>query len=109
MLCVDLGYDVYDYMPDSRASYPFVFIGEQFQQDNRKQKDYLNGRTQVTVHVWHNDPYKRGSFVRMMDNIETKVRRHYKADLANVTSQKLNDNSTSQDLLHGVLEFDINF
>ena len=81
MKCVSLGYEVYDYLPSMEVGYPFVFIGEQFKQNERIHKDYLNARTQVTVHVWHNYPRKRGELSGMMDSIEGIVRLDYKSRL----------------------------
>lgn len=109
MLSENLGYDTHDYLPGSRADYPFVFIGEQFKQDIREHKDYLNGQTQVTAHVWHNSPRKRGTVMKMMSNIEQAVREKYRFDVQNVNTQMFIDNSTESDLLHGVLEIDIKY
>lgn len=109
MLSVSLGYDTYDYLPDSQADYPFVFIGESFKQDIRRHKDYLNGQTQVTVHVWHNDWKQRGTVMQMMTNIEQAVREKYHMNVQGVDTQVLTDNSTGSNLLHGVLEINIKY
>lgn len=108
-LSAGLGYVTYDYLPDERASYPFVFIGEQFKQDVREHKDYLNGQTQVTVHVWHNDWKQRGTVMDMMAEIEQKVRERYRFNVLGVDTQVLTDNSTGSDLLHGILEVEIKY
>lgn len=109
MKCVSLGYEVYDYLPSMEVGYPFVFIGEQFKQNERIHKDYLNARTQVTVHVWHNNPRKRGELSGMMDSIEGIVRLDYKSRLKEANTQIIGDNTTGTDLLHGVLDFNITY
>lgn len=109
MASVELGYDTYDYLPDHRADYPFVFIGEQFKVDTWRHKDHLNGQTQVTVHVWHNDWRRRGTVADMMAEIELAVRELYRFNVLGVNTQMLTDNSTGSDLLHGVLEIEIKF
>lgn len=101
-------YTTYDYIPKD-VKMPFVFIGEQFNQMDRLQKDYLNGRTQVTVHVWHDDYKKRGTLSTMLGNIEQAVRNKYKANLVEANTQILADNSTGVDLLHGIVEFNIKY
>jgi hypothetical protein len=108
VLCSSLGYDVYDYLPGD-VNYPFVFIGNSFKQDERIQKDYLNGQTQVVVHVWHDDYKKRGTLSTMLGAIETAVRGKYKHDLAEANTQVIADNSTGADLLHGIIEFNIKY
>ena len=39
-ICDELGYSVYDYLPDSKAEFPFIVLGEQFSQNFREHKDY---------------------------------------------------------------------
>lgn len=108
MLCVDLGYDVYDYLPGD-VDYPFVFIGEQFKQDERINKDKLNKSTQVTVHLYHNNYRQRGTFTTMMNNIERAIRSEYRHCGELIDTQILFDNSTNTPLLHGILETNINY
>ncbi len=99
---------VYDYLPDG-VPYPFVFIGEQFKQDERVHKDYLNGRTQITVHFWHDNHRQRGTLSRMMYELEKNLQQEYKAELLEVNTQMLPDNSTGKELMHGILEVNIKF
>lgn len=110
MISVELygAYCVYDYIPKD-VKMPFIFIGEQFNQMDRLQKDYLNGRTQVTVHVWHDDYKKRGTLSTMLGNIEQSVRDKYKSNLIEANTQILADNSTGASLLHGIVEFNIKY
>lgn len=110
MICVELfGKEtVYDYLP-GEVGYPFVFIGESFKQNDRIQKDYLNGVTQVTVHVWHNDYKKRGTLSNMMYQIEQTVQAKYKSRADDANTEIIIDNTTGADLLHGIVEFSIDY
>lgn len=113
-MCVALGYDVYDYRPDSSAGYPFVDLGEQFNQTTPDSKDTMRTDTQITIHVWHNDWRRRGTLTSMMNDIEDGVKRLKKTTrlslrLNAVNSQVLTDNATNTPLLHGVIEADITY
>ncbi|MDN6385332.1 MAG: hypothetical protein L0J65_01055 [Alkalibacterium sp.] len=100
---------VYDYLPGEDIEYPFVFIGEQFKQNERFHKDYLNGRTQVTIHFWHDSHKKRGSLASMMYELEKTLQQQYKSKLLEVNTQMLPDNSTGKELIHGIVEANIQF
>lgn len=103
---LELGYSVYDYLPQA-AKYPFVVLGEQFSQNVRTNKSKRNKDVQTTVHVWHNDWKKRGTLSDMMSEIELSIIREYGVDGEDISTQILPDNSTGSDLLHGILETDI--
>lgn len=104
-----LPYDFYDYSPSETAKYPFVYLSEMFKQDVHLQKDYLNGQVQITAHVWHNDPCKRGTVMTMMDDCEYAVRSFFGGYVENINTQIITDGSTGRELLHGVVEFVINY
>lgn len=110
-LCVGLfgAKDVYDYLPPAGVEYPFVFIGEQFAQSYREHKDGRSKATQVTVHVWHNNPRKRGELSGMMGQIETAIVNRFGVNGEDISSQVIADNSTSVPLMHGILETEIKF
>lgn len=110
MVCVELfGEDkVYDYMPDD-AEFPLVLVGEQFKQNDRTHKDYLNGQTQVTVHFWTNNPKRQGTLKSMVYDLEKEVQLKYKMRLLEANLQLVPDNSTGKDLLHGALDINVSF
>lgn len=110
MICVELfgEENVYDYLPGN-VPMPFIFLGESFKQNDRIQKDYLNGVTQVAVHVWHNDYKKRGTLSNMMHQIEQAVQAKYKSRADDANTQIIIDNTTGADLLHGIVEFSIDY
>lgn len=89
--------------------YPFVFVGEQLKQDVLIHKDYRNGETQVTVHVWHDNHKKRGTLSTMASNIETAVKEKYGYRVIEANFQMLPNSSTGADLLHGIVEFNIKY
>jgi len=49
--CAELGYDVYDYLPDDATKYPFVFMAETNQVDDPT-KTQINGYVYQTIHVY---------------------------------------------------------
>jgi hypothetical protein len=110
--CLNLGYRTYDYLPPNGTQYPFVYIGEVFQQD-RHTKSGLFGDIQVTVHIY-NDRKKRKETTTMRDTIKNELYKLKRAGNINVmlkrgTGQILIDNSTSQPLLHGILELEFTY
>jgi hypothetical protein len=110
--CLNLGYRTYDYLPPNETQYPFVYIGEVFQQD-RHTKSGLFGDIQVTVHIF-NDRKKRKETTTMRDTIKNELYKLKRAGNINVmlkrgTGQILIDNSTSQPLLHGILELEFTY
>lgn len=110
--CLNLGYRTYDYLPPNGTQYPFVYIGEVFQQD-RHTKSGLFGDIQVTVHIY-NDRKKRKETTTMRDTIKNELYKLKRAGNINVmlkrgTGQILIDNSTSEPLLHGILELEFTY
>ncbi len=110
--CLNLGYRTYDYLPPNGTQYPFVYIGEVFQQD-RHTKSGLFGDIQVTVHIF-NDRKKRKETTTMRDTIKNELYKLKRAGNINVmlkrgTGQILIDNSTSEPLLHGILELEFTY
>lgn len=51
LLAEKLGYKAYEYLP-SMASYPFVFVGEQFNTD-KQMKLRTIGQSNIILHVYH--------------------------------------------------------
>jgi hypothetical protein len=110
--CLNLGYRTYDYLPPNETQYPFVYIGEVFQQD-RHTKSGLFGDIQVTVYIF-NDRKKRKETTTMRDTIKNELYKLKRAGNINVmlkrgTGQILIDNSTSEPLLHGILELEFTY
>lgn len=100
--------NAYDGMlPPTETPYPFYYLADTRQQlGTAKTQDY--GYVTLIVHVWHDNPKKRGTVSVMMDNIigmagslvETA---NFKWSLIrNETEQQiLADNTTTPPLMHG--------
>ena len=110
-----LGYDVYDgSMPPESASYPFVYMADNQLVDDRRYKDAVFGNVFQTVHVWHNNPRKRGTVSAMLLAIKEAARsieytNRFYWELRNVTQRTLTDDSTDRTLIHAVLELEYKF
>lgn len=107
-----LGYATFDYLPPSSQTLPFVYIGDQFDQD-RRTKGLLYGDVQQTLHVY-GDYRKRRQVTDMVDGLKAAIRKIKHTDnfyikINNITSQMITDDSTSQRLWHGIIEVDLTF
>ena len=111
----NLGYDVYDgSMPPESTSYPFVYMADSQLVDDRRYKDAVFGNVFQTVHVWHNNPRKRGTVSAMLLAIKDEANKieytnRFYWELRNVTQRILTDDSTDRTLLHAVLELEFKF
>lgn len=111
----NLGYDVYDgSMPPDTASYPFVYLADNQLVDDMRYKDAVFGNVFQTVHVWHNNPRKRGTVSAMLLAVKEEARKveftnRFYWELKNVTQRILTDDSTDRTLLHAVLELEYKF
>ena len=103
------GIDFYSSRPKEEVKYPFIYLGEQFKQNNRIHKDGLNGNTQVTIHFYHNNLYERGTLAKMMGDVEKALIEVFDFNGENITGQIINENTTGVELLHGILEIEINY
>jgi hypothetical protein len=113
-----LGYATFDYLPPSKQSYPFVFVGEQFDQDQRT-KTSVYGYVQQSIYIYH-DYKKRRELTSMMDELKRELRILKKTDnfyvsCRNINSetringQSLSQNSNGQTLLQGFIEVEYRF
>lgn len=108
-ICIDVsGTDrVFDYLPPD-VGYPLVYIGEQLSTD-KMNKSLVMAEVTQTIHVYHNDFRKRGTTTSIIDQVVSKARAlngtvHFYCKLNRHYQQVLEDHSTGQPLLHGVLE-----
>lgn len=120
-ILVDLYGEDYVYdgeLPPEGAKYPFYYIAESFQND-KANKSAVFGTVIQTIHVYHNDPSKRGTLSRRLLKIKEKARKlnktnNYAWNLNTVSQHIMSQNVMSgttinQSLLHGVLELGFNF
>lgn len=99
-------YDVYDgALPPKSTPYPFIYLGDnQFVEDIYK-CEYADTIYQ-TIHVWHNDPKKRGTLSAIMDDVRQVCRDIEKKDgwlCTSYSAQILPDDTTSEPLMHGII------
>lgn len=110
----ELGYDVYDgFLPPDGTSYPFVYLADVRQSDTAN-KTAVFGNVYPTIHVWSNNPKRRGEVSKILLDIKTACRKiehtaNFAWMLININQQILADNTTKQPLLHGVLEAEYKF
>lgn len=110
----ELGYDVYDgLLPPDGTPYPFVYLADSIMTDDAN-KTAVFGDVFQTIHVWHNDPKRRGTVSAMLLNIKNICRRlehteHFAWDLRSAEQRILADDTTKSPLLHGVLELGFKF
>ena len=109
---LNLGYSTFDYLPANKVEYPFVYIGEQFDQDLRT-KDKVYGDVQQTIHIYHTHR-KRRELTDMINTLKREFRMLKKVDIypvvcRNITGQTLLDNTSGEPLLHGIIEVEFRF
>lgn len=107
-----LGYSTHLYLPAKGASYPFIFVGEQFDSDLTT-KSVIYGLVTQTIHIYHTHK-KRRELTDMMNALKREIRKLKKVDnyylaVRNISAQTLIDNTTGEPLLHGIIEIEFRF
>lgn len=107
------GYEVYDVLPPEGTPYPFIYLGNARQSDSQT-KTSVHGTVYQTIHVWHNDPRRRGELSSIMLDIKRICRElehtaNFDWHVQNLTQEILSDTSTKHPLLHGVIDADFKF
>lgn len=108
------GYDVYDtFLPPKDTPYPFIFIADN-QQVDAPNKTAVFGNVYQTIHVWHNNPKQRGMVSEMLLNIKQvcyslKHTANFAWNVRNKEQRILSDTTTTQPLLHGILNVEFYF
>ena len=101
--------DVYDgFLPPEDTPYPFIYLADVRQSDSQTKSGMVGTVTQ-TIHVWHNDPAKRGTVSATLLRVKKLCMQLENTNnfgwlLTSVDTQILPDATTKQPLLHGVLE-----
>ena len=109
-----LGYDVYDgALPPENTPYPFVYLGD-CQQIDDTNKSAVFGNVHMIIHVWHNDPMKRGTVSKMLMAFRYACRDIEHTDtrswfIVAARQRIISDNTTKTPLLHGILEVEFKF
>lgn len=101
--------DVYDgFLPPEDTPYPFIYLADVRQSDSQT-KSGMVGNVSQTIHIWHNDPEKRGTVSAMLLKIkklcaELEHTNNFGWLLTSIDTQILPDTTTKRPLLHGLLE-----
>lgn len=104
--------NVYDtFLPSEGTSYPYVYIGNTQLVDDYGNKTMILGTITQVVDVWHNNPRKRGELSEIMMIVKDVARQisrtsSFAFQISNINQRILPDTSTSEPLMHGVLELD---
>src|SRR5699024_4473315 len=109
---LNLNYHTYDYLPASDAQLPFVFIGEQLNQDTAN-KSIVTGNVQQTIHIY-GSKRQRKEVSTMTNRLKFVIRKIRKTDILHISvrgvnSQMMVDNSTSSTLWNGIVEIEFKF
>lgn len=108
------GYSVYDgFLPPEGTAYPFIYLGD-CQQTDDENKTAIFGSVFQTIHVWSDNPRKRGTVSQMLLAIKQTCREIVHTDnfawsVRNVSQQIIPDMTTPIPLLHGVLDVEWKF
>lgn len=107
-----LGYSTFDYIPDETASYPFVFVGEQFSEDYRT-KTLMRGETNLIIHVYSHERQRR-TINTMMAFLNQAINNinytdHFKWEVINNKIHSMYENDKSNPLVHGIFDITLNF
>lgn len=106
------GVNVYDaFLPSEGTPYPYVYIGNSQLVDDYGNKTMILGSITQVVDVWHNNPRKRGELSEIMmivKNVARQINRtnNFAFQIKGINQRILPDTSTSEPLMHGVLELD---
>lgn len=106
--CKAIG-DTYDTaLPPENTEYPFIYIAQMRENEDTGYKAESLSDVYIDIHVWHNDPRKRGTVSTIMAKIKNacfKLRStaHFGWSYRGAESRILPDTSTKTPLLHGII------
>ncbi|MEN2467944.1 hypothetical protein [Ornithinibacillus sp. JPR2-1] len=109
---MNLGYRTFDYLPPEGTEYPFVYVGEQFDQDFPT-KSVIYGLVNQTIHIYQTRK-KRRELTDMMNALKREFRRIKRADNYNIAVRSVNaqiliDSTAEEPLWHGIIEVEFRF
>ena len=106
--------NVYDsVLPPEGTPYPFVYLADS-QLIDQGLKNAVIGEVHQTIHVWNNNPKKRGTVSQTLLEIKQICRElertaNFGWMITAVDQQILPDGTTSEPLLHGWLQISYKF
>lgn len=110
-LCYGLTKETYNSLPEV-APYPFIYVGEQFDQPKRTKDPYITaGSSQLTVHIYGLKK-KRRAMTDLMRKVRLSLPQTdnniHQFENVNTVIQEENSNKT-ESLVHGVLTVDFSY
>lgn len=95
-------------LPPEDTPYPFIYLGECRMNDTAASKDYIGAAAYIDIHVWSDDPARRGTFSRMLlaakqACFSARSTGHYTWSYRGAEERILADNTTTIPLLHGII------
>lgn len=108
-----LGYRVFTFLPKERTEYPFVVVGDT-QLLPKATKSFLIGEVNIAIHVWSdmNNRKKVSDIINTLLHNFSRIRqigkRQWSMKLGS-DSQIIKDNSTDEQLYHGILSVNFKF
>lgn len=106
---------VYDsFLPPEGTPYPFIYIEDSILADDYGNKSVVGGTVTQTVSVWHDNSRKRGTLSAMLAAVKDLCRKleeteHFHWYIQGIDQRILPDNTTTQPLMHGVLDVTYRF
>lgn len=107
--CDQLGdSNVYEVLPPDGTAYPFIYVGEQSSVDDLRNKSVVFAEVRQTIHVYHNDPRRRGDVSFLLDELLQKLRqlevtRTFRWRMTNA-SMEVRIDRQGDTFLHGILD-----
>lgn len=104
---LDAGFRTFDFLPAKDERYPFVYIGEQ-SDDDRVLKTAVLGEVRQTIHIYHKHT-ERGELAAMVDELRRRMWNLGKTEgkpftCTAASGQMIPDTTTGTPLLHGIIE-----
>lgn len=107
-----LGFSTYDYLPQDEVAYPFVFIGEQFNEDQLT-KGRMVGESNIIVHIFHDHLHRRelnAAMARLrVALLNIRETEHFSWNPAGSNSNTVGDGSPANPTFHGFLDITYTF
>lgn len=108
----EIGFKTYDYLPEHNYNLPFVFIGEQFNQD-RETKTNVFGSVQQTINIYGKQTQRRlvAEIAGKLNHDIRKIKNtdNFYISVDNITGQTFFDNSSNTTFSRHIMEIDFTF
>lgn len=111
---LSLGLSVFEFLPKEGTKYPFVVIGDTHILPNVT-KTRVYGRCTTTLHIWADSRNRKqvsdmiGQLMAEISKIKQIDRTQWSMMMSESDSQILKDNSTTENLYHGLLHIYFRF